>query len=187
MSWPACRTSCGMADLAPGDVGDVEQAFDAADVDEGAEAGQRADVAGELLALLDRAEDLALLDLALVRQDQLARDDGVLGLAVEADDLELEGLADERLGVLDRTHVGVRLGHEGRDADVDVVAVLGPVDDLAADEAAVLGGLLQGVQGLLGVGFLLGQNEVAFLAVVALQDGFDLLAGRRARSARRCR
>ena len=42
-----------VADLAPGHVRDVEEAFDAADVDEGAEARQGPDEALELLAFLE--------------------------------------------------------------------------------------------------------------------------------------
>ena len=154
----------------------MQEAFDPADVDEGPEAGQGADVAGQLLALLDRPEDPPFLLLPLVLQEQLARDHRVLGLAVEADDLELARLAQNRVGVLDRAHVGVRIGHEGHDPDIDVVAAAGPIDDLAGDEGAVGGGLVQGFQGLLGVGFLFGEDEVAFLVVGPFQRGFDLVA-----------
>jgi len=71
----------------------------------------------------------------------------------------------------------VRIGHEGHDPDIDVVAAAGPIDDLAGDEGAVGGGLVQGFQGLLGVGFLFGEDEVAFLVVGPFQRGFDLVAG----------
>ena len=67
-----------------------------ADVDEGAEVGQGLDAARELLALGQGAEDVSALLLPLVLEEELARHDGVLGLAVELDDPELEGLADER-------------------------------------------------------------------------------------------
>ena len=94
-SWPTVRCSDGMGALAPGDVRDVEQALDAAEVDEGAEIGQGLDLARDLLALGQVAEDVLPLLLPLVLEDELARQDGVLGLAVELDDPELEGLADE--------------------------------------------------------------------------------------------
>ena len=81
----------GVADLAPGHVGDVEQAFDAADVDEGAEAGQRPDVALELLALLDRGRrPCACFFSRSSIEEELAGDDGVLGLAVELMTLNLK-------------------------------------------------------------------------------------------------
>ena len=53
--WPTVRTSSGLAMRRPGDVGDVEQAVDAAEVDEGAVGGERADGAGDDVAFRSRS------------------------------------------------------------------------------------------------------------------------------------
>ena len=80
ISWPTWKSSDGMGDLSPGHVGDVEEALDAADVDEGPEVGQGPDLALDLLALDEVAEDPAALLLPLVLEEELPGDDGVLGL-----------------------------------------------------------------------------------------------------------
>ena len=155
----------GMAGLPPGHVRDVEQTLDAADVDEGAEAGQRAHLPLELLALDQVAEDPLLLFLALVLEEELPGEDGVLGLPVELDHLELERLADELVRVPDHPDVGVRFREEGVDADVDGEAAPGPVLDPAGDPAVAGVGLLELVDGPDRVRALLGQDEIALLGV----------------------
>ena len=107
----------------------MDEAVDAAEVDEDAERRDRAHGAGDLLADLEAAEELvALLAALLVQRDLLGQDEAI-GLAVDLEDLQAELAADERLQLL-----GDLLGRVAR------LVVLGPareVDDLAdRDEAA---------------------------------------------------
>ena len=79
-----------MLDAAPGEIGDVQQAVDAAQVDERAVVGDVLDDALDDRAFLQRRQQLLAL-LAQARFEHgAARDDDVVALAVELDDLEFE-------------------------------------------------------------------------------------------------
>ena len=121
-----------MLDAAPCQIGDVQQAIDAAQVNERAVVGD----------VLDHAlDDRAFLEILHARfavcahagfQHGAARHHHVVALAVQLDDLEFHGLVFVRRGVLDRTDVHQRTRQEGADAvDHRGQAAL----DLAADEA----------------------------------------------------
>ena len=101
----------------------MDEAVDAAEVDEDAEGRDRAHGALDLLADLEAAEELvALLAALLVQRDLLGQDEAV-GLAVDLEDLEAQLAADVRLELL-----GDLLGRVAR------LLVLRPareVDDLA--------------------------------------------------------
>ena len=82
-----------MAHALPGHVGDVQQAVDAAEVDERAVIGQVLDDALDDRAFLQALEHLLALDAVLALDHRAARDHHVVALAIELDDLELEFLA----------------------------------------------------------------------------------------------
>src|SRR5262249_50610170 len=84
-----------LADAVPGHVGDVEEAVDAAEVDEGAELGDVPDDALADLAGLDLGQQFLLHLLALVLQQLAAADDDVAARLVDFEDLALDRLADE--------------------------------------------------------------------------------------------
>ncbi len=107
-SSPTSNISRRVADAAPGHVGDVEQAVDAAEVDEGAVVGEVLHHALEDRALLQVLEGLLLQLLALLLEQHAAREDDVAALLVELDDLELEALADELVEVAHRADVDLR-------------------------------------------------------------------------------
>ena len=67
----------GVADAAPAHVGDVQQAVDAAQIDEGAELGDVLDHALADLPRLDLGEQFLLHLVALVLEQPAARDDDV--------------------------------------------------------------------------------------------------------------
>ena len=79
-----------VVDVAPGDLGDVDQAVDALEVDEGAEVDDVGDLALDDLAGLQAAEDLLADLLALVLEDGAAREHDVVAAAVELDHLALD-------------------------------------------------------------------------------------------------
>ena len=84
----------GMADAAPAHVGDVEQAVDAVEVNEGAEVGDILDGALADVARGHFGEQLlAALGAFLLDQFAAGQDD-VLALLVDLDDLEIVGVAD---------------------------------------------------------------------------------------------
>ena len=99
---------------APRHVGDVQQAVDAAEVDEGAVVGDVLHDAFEDDALFEHLQGLLLELRALALHDGAARDDDVAARAVELQHREVAALADEAIEVARRADVGVRAGQERR-------------------------------------------------------------------------
>src|SRR3954452_14939581 len=90
-----------VVDVLPGQLGDVDQTVDPAEVDERAEVDDRRDLAGANLALLQRLQEgLAHLGLGLL-EPGAAGQDHVVAVLVQLDDLRLDLLADVRLQVAD--------------------------------------------------------------------------------------
>ena len=160
----------GMLDAPPSDVGDVQQAVDAAQIDEGAVIGDVLDHAVDDGPLVEGLQQSFALLAQRLFQNGAARNNDVVALLVELDDFELDLFALVGGGVLDGAHVDQRPGQEGADAvDHDGHAAL----DLAGDDAmqnlvlghrdfqhAPIGGAL---------GFFAGQDGLA----VAVLDVLD--------------
>ncbi len=123
-----------------------------------------------------RLQGLGLLLHQLGLEHGLARQDDVVAPAVEADDLELQLLAAQRLQVLDRLDVHQRAGQEGAQADVDRQAALDPVGDPALDDPAVLVGPLHLRPAPHAQRLRVGQKHVAFEVLGLLEQDVDLLA-----------
>jgi hypothetical protein len=84
-----------MLDALPGHVRDVQQAVDAAEVDEGTVVGEVLDHALDRLAFLQVRQQRFALGAVCLFHDRAAGHDHVVALLVELDDLELELLAFE--------------------------------------------------------------------------------------------
>src|SRR5690606_10040732 len=90
-----------VVDVLPGQLGDVDQTVDAAEVDERTEVDDGGDDALADLTLLQLGQE-ALTDLGLgLLEPRAARQDDVVAVLVELDDLRLELLADVGLQVAD--------------------------------------------------------------------------------------
>ena len=150
-SSPDVVAGLGVVDLVPGQLALVDEAVDAAQVHEHAERRDRADVALDVLADLEAAEQLVALLAALLVQRDLLRQDEPVGLAVDLQDLEPQLAADVRLQLLgDLLGRVARLlvlgpsrevhdladGHEAADAAVDDEPTLVVVDDGRLDDDA---------------------------------------------------
>ena len=102
-----------MIDAAPGHVGDVQQAVDAAEVDEGAVVGDVLDETVDHLALLEAGDDVGALLGTRLFEHRAARDDDVAAAAIHLEDLEATA-ADASAGRC-RARGGCRPGcREGR-------------------------------------------------------------------------
>ena len=77
----------GVVDVRPGELGDVDQAVHAVEVDEGAEVDDVRDLALDDVARLQAVEDLLALLLALLLEHRAAREHDVVARAVELDHL----------------------------------------------------------------------------------------------------
>src|SRR5690606_13801659 len=166
-----------MAHALPRHVGDVQQAVDAAQVDERAVVGEVLDHALEHGALDQRLHQRLTLLGVLALDDGTARDDHVVALAVELDELELEFLALEVHRVADRAHVDQRARQERADVlDVDGEAAL----DLAADAAdhglVLLERFLQLVPDHGALGLLARQHGLAEAVLDRVQRHLDGVA-----------
>ncbi len=162
---------------APRHVGDVEQAVDAAEVDERAVVGDVLDHAAEDLALGERVERVLLLLGVLFFEEDLAREHDVAALLVDLDDAHAQLLAAQRVEVAHRTHVDLRAGQERADADVHRQPALDPLDDAADDDLPLGVGLLDVVPDLHLLGFFAREDDVAFTVFGALEQHVDDVAG----------
>ena len=162
--------------MAPGELGDVDQAVDALQVHEGAEVDDVGDLALDHLAGLQAAQDLLADLLALLLQDRAAREHDVVAAAVELDHLALELGAHELVEVLDAADVDQRGGQEAAHAEVEDEAALDDLDHGALDRLAGLGGALDPAPGLLEAGALLGEDQAPFLVLLGEDERVHLLA-----------
>ncbi len=127
----------GMADPAPAHVRDVQQAVNAAQVDEGAEVHDVLDLARACLALLQLPEQAGGHDLALALNELAPGDDDVASILVDLEDLARQPGADE-VGDLARSpdvHLAGR--QEDGNADVHQQPALDLADDRAGDDVAL--------------------------------------------------
>ena len=162
--------------VAPGQLGDVDQAVDAVQVHEGAEVDDVRDRALDDHARLEPVEDLLPDLLALLLEDRAAAQDDVVARAVQLDDLALDLGAEELVEVLDAPDVDQGGGQEAAHAQVDDQAALDDLDHGALDGLARLGGGLDLAPGLLEASALLGEHEPAVLVLLREDEGVDLLA-----------
>src|SRR5699024_4075078 len=104
------------------------------------------------------------------------RQDDVVAVLVELDDLRLDLLADVRLEVADATHLDERRGAEATETDVEDEAALDDLDDGAGDDAVLFLDLLDRAPGTLVLGALLRQDEAPLLVLLLEDEGLDGVA-----------
>ncbi len=166
-----------MVDATPRHVGHVQQAVDAAQIDEGAVVGEVLDHAVDDLPDLERRERLAALPLALLLEQRAPRQHDVAAPLVELDDLEGQPFADQRLEVAHRPQVDLRARQERLHADVDREAALHPRDDRALDGLVRLVGAADLVPDLEAIGLLLGEHDATVCVFDLLDQHVDDVAG----------
>src|SRR3954467_13272019 len=162
--------------VAPGELGDVDQAVDPVEVHEGAEVHDVRDRALHDLAGLQPVEDLLADLLALLLEHRAARQHDVVARAVQLDDLALDRLAEELVEVLHAADVDQRRGQEAAHAEVDDQAALDDLDDAAVHGLARLGGGLDAAPCLLEARALLRHDQPAVLVLLSEDERVDLLA-----------
>src|SRR5262249_47965328 len=166
-----------MVDVLPGQLGDVHEAVDAAEVDECAEVDDRADDTLADLALLQRVQEvLANLALGLLKPGP-AGQDHVVAVLVQLNDLGLDFLADVRLEVADPAHLDQRGGQEAAQADVPDQAAPDHLDHGAGDHAVLVLDLLDRAPGSLVLSSLLGQDQPALFVLLLQDQGLDVVTG----------
>ena len=170
-----------VVDVRPRELGDVDQAVHAVEVDEGAEVDDVRDLALDDGAGLEPVEDLLALLLALLLEHGAAREHDVVARAVQLDHLAAELLAEELVEVLDAADVDERRRQEAAHAEVEDQAALDDLDHAAVDRLARLGGALDVLPGELEAGALLGEDQPALGVLLREHERVDLVAERRPR------
>ena len=164
-------------DAPPGDVGDVQQAVDAAEVDERAVVGDVLDHAVDDLTLFEVLHQLLALLGAGLFQHGAARHHDVAAAAIHLEDLERLIDVHQRGDVADRPDVDLRARQEGhRAVEIDGEAALDLVEDDAGDLLVVLEGLLELAPAFLAPRLVARQHRLAERILDALQIDFDLVA-----------
>ena len=165
-----------VVDVLPGQLGDVDETVDAAEVHERTEVDDRGHDTGADLALAELLEERrADLGLGLL-EPGTARQDHVVAVLVELDDLGLDLLADVRLEVADAAHLDEGGREEAAQADVEDEPTLDDLDDGAGDDAVLLLDLLDRAPGALVLRTLLGQDQATLLVLLLEDQGLDLVA-----------
>ena len=165
-----------VVDVRPRELGDVDQAVDAVEVDERAEVDDVGDLALDDQARLEALQDRLALLLALLLEHRAAAEHHVVARAVELYDLALDVLAQVLVEVRHAPDVDERSGKEATHPEVDDQAALDDLDHGADDRLAGLGGSLDAAPGALEAGALLGQDQPAVLVLLGEDQRVDLLA-----------
>ena len=105
-----------VTNTAPGQIGNVQQAIDTAEVNEGTIVSDVLDDALDNSTLLQGFKQLLTIFTHVLFKNSTTRQHNVVTLAIELDDLELHGLAFERRSVLNWTGVDQRTRQEGANA-----------------------------------------------------------------------
>ena len=166
-----------MVDAPPGDVGDVQQAVDAAQIDEGAVIGDVLDHAGEDLAFLEAGDQFRALLGAAFLEHGAARHDDVAARAVHLEDLERLRRAHQRGDVAHRADIDLAARQERDGAvEIDGEAALDPAEDRAGDALVRLEVLFEQGPGFLAPRLLARQLRLAVLVFHPLEEDLDGVA-----------
>src|SRR3974390_1126672 len=166
-----------MIDAPPGNVRDVQQAVDAAEVDEGAVVGDVLHHAVDYLTLFEVLHQLLTLLGARLLQHGAAGDDDVASSAIHLQDLELLRHIHQGRDVADRADVYLAARQEGhRAVKIDGEAALDLVEDDTLDLLAVLERGLELAPTFLAPRLVARQHRFAERILDALQINFDLVA-----------
>ena len=157
-------------------VGDVQQAVDTTQVDEGTEVGDVFDHAGPHLTVLQFLHQVLALAGPLGLQDDPAAHHDVPAALVELDDLELVGLPQQLVDVGDPAQGDLASREERVDAhQVDDHSTLDLLDQRPFDRLVALVGLADLLPHPHEVGLLLGQYHRPVLIFQVLEEDFDLI------------
>ena len=166
-----------MVDAPPGDVGHVQEAVDAAKIDERAIVGEVLDRAVDDLPLGEVGDDLvALLGPALLEHGA-AGDDDIAAAPVHLQDLERLRHVHQRRDVAHRTNVDLAARQERDGAvEIDGEAALDLVEDDALDLFVLLERLLELDPALLAPRLVTRDDGFAERVLDPLEIDFDLVA-----------
>ena len=167
-----------VVDAAPGDVGDMQQTIDTAEINERAVVGDVLHHAIQDHAFLEALDQLAALFRTGFFKHRATRDDDVAAGAVHLQDLERLRRAHQRADVADGADIDLAAGQE-RDgaAEVDGEAALDPAVDRAIDALLRFERLFKIGPRLFAAGLFTRQDDRTILVFVAFDIKLDHVAG----------
>ncbi len=166
-----------MVDAAPCHVGDVQQAVDAAEVNERTVIGDVLDDAVNNLAFFEVLNDFRTLLGTGLFENRTARNDDVAATLVHLEDFEGLRVVHQRRYVADRTNVDLRTRKEGNSAvEIDREAALDLVEDNAFNALASFELGFELDPALFAASLLARQNGFAQSVFDALDINFDFVA-----------
>ena len=164
-------------DAPPGDVGDMQQAVDAAEVDERAVVGDVLHHAVDDLALFEILHQFLALLGARLFQHGAAGDDDIAAAAIHFQDLERLRHVHQRRDVADRPDVDLAARQEcHRAVEIDRKAALDLIEDDAGDLLVALERLFQLAPALLAPRLVARQHRFAERVLDPLEIDLDLVA-----------
>ena len=164
-------------DAPPGDIGDMQQAVDAAEVNERTVIGDVLDDAVDHLALFEVLHQLLALLGAGLFQNRAARHHDVAAAAIHLEDLERLRVVHQRRDVADRADIDLRARQEGHGAvEIDGEAALDLIEDNAVDLFVVLECLLELAPAFLAARLVARQHGFAERILDPVEKHLDLVA-----------
>ena len=166
-----------MVDATPRDIGDVQQAIDAAEVDERTVIGDVLDDTVDHLTLFEVLHQfLALLGAGLF-QNRASRHHDVAATAIHLEDLERLRIVHQRSDVADRADIDLRARQEGDSAvEVDGEAALDLIEDDTVDLLVVVEGLLELAPALFAPRLVARQHGFAECILDPVEKHLDFIA-----------
>src|SRR5687768_2610194 len=164
-----------MVDMAPRELGDMDETIDPLEVDEGAEVDDVRDRPGDDVAWREPVEDRLPHLLPLLFEDGATRENDVVAAPVQLDHLAAERLAQELVEILDTADVHQGGGKEAAHAEVENEAAFHDLDHDPVDGLAALGRRLDPLPGHLEAGALLRQDEPALGVLLRHDERVDLV------------
>ena len=163
-------------DPAPGDIGDVEQAVDAAEINERTVVGDVLDHAVDHLTLFEVLDQFLALFGAGLFENRAARHHDVAAAAIHLEDLERLRVVHQRRNVADRTDVDLRARQEGNGTvEVDGEAALDLVEDDAVNLLVVVEGLLELAPAFLAARLVARQHGFAECVFDPVEEHLDFV------------
>src|SRR6202048_992721 len=164
-------------DPPPGDIGDVQQAVDAAEIDERTVIGDVLDDAVDDLAFLEILHQFLALFGAGLFQHGAARHHDIAAAAIHLEDLERLRIVHQRRDVADGADIDLRARQEGyRAVKIDGEAALDLVEDDAVDLLVIVEGLLELAPAFLAARLVARQHGFAERILDPVEKHLDLVA-----------
>src|SRR5581483_7463302 len=166
----------GMREAAPTHVGDVQQAINAAQINERAVVRKVLHRAGEDGALAQVLHGGGTLGVLLFFEQFLAAHHHIAALLVQFDDPNIDLLTEIAVQVTDRANLKLRAGQKRLEPDVDSQATFDAADHSALYGCLLVGSLLNRVPYAQALRPLVA-HEIATLRLLALDHHVDHIAG----------